>query len=148
MHSFQRLFLGVAAAMLVLTGVAHADVIADRKAIMKMKMGASMGVLAKTMKGEMDYDPAAVLAAFTTMREGIEGFGELFPEDSMSGGETIASPKIWEDMEGFQAAITKVKSDLDTAIAAAPQDKAAFTPVFQSVAGNCGACHETYRIKQ
>ena len=144
----QKLMLGVAAAMLLFTSVAQADVIADRKAIMKMKNGASIGMLVKTMKGEMDYDPAAVLAAFTTMREGIEGFADLFPEDSMTGGETTASPKIWEDMDGFKAAVAKFESDLDASIAAAPQDKAAFMSVFQSVAGNCGACHETYRIKK
>ncbi|MCC2097296.1 MAG: cytochrome c, partial [Hyphomicrobiales bacterium] len=56
--------------------------------------------------------------------------------------------KIWEDMDGFKAAVEKMRGDLDAAIAAAPQDKAAFMPVFQQVAGNCGACHEAYRIKK
>lgn len=142
-----KLVLGMAAAMLFATSVAHADVIADRKAMMKEKNGASIGVLVKMVKGEMDYDPAAALAAFTTMREGTEGFETLFPEDSMTG-DTTASPKIWEDMEAFKAAVAKFHADLDAAIAAAPQDKAAFMPVFQTVAANCQSCHETFRIKK
>ncbi|MCB1462218.1 MAG: cytochrome c [Nitratireductor sp.] len=141
-----KLILGMAAAMFLTTGVANADAISDRKAAMKSNGGA-IGTLVKMVKGEMDYDPAAALAAFTTIREDMEGFEDLFPEDSMTG-DTTASPKIWEDMEGFKAAVAKVEADLDAAIAAAPQDKAAFMPVFQQVAGNCQACHETYRIKK
>ena len=142
-----KLILGVAAAMLLTTGVANADAISDRQAAMK-KNGGAIGPLVKIMKGEMDYDPATVLASFTTMREDMDGFENLFPEDSMTGGDTTASPKIWEDMDGFKAAVEKMRGDLDAAIAAAPQDKAAFMPVFQQVAGNCGACHEAYRIKK
>jgi cytochrome c556 len=138
----------MATAMLLFTSAAQADVIADRKAMMKQKNGASIGVLVKTVKGEMDYDAAAVLAAFKTMREGTEGFDKLFPEDSKTGGDTTASPKIWEDMAGFKATLDKFHADLDEAIAAAPQDKAAFMPYFQKVAGDCQTCHETYRVKK
>ena len=144
----RRLFLGVAGAMLVFSTVAHADAIADRKAMMKEKNGASMGTLAKIVKGEMDFDAEAVKASFTTMREGTEGFADLFPEDSMEGGDTTASAKIWEDMDGFKAALAKFHADLDAAIAADPQDKAAFMPVFQTVAGNCQSCHEAFRVKK
>ncbi len=142
----KKLFLGVAAVAMMVAGVAHADAIADRKAVMKMKVGASMGVLGKTAKGEMDFDAAAVLAAFTTMREGAGGFGDLFPAGSETGGETTASPKIWEDMEGFKAKLAKFTGDLDSAITAAPADKDAFMAAFGPVAGNCQSCHEAYRV--
>ena len=52
----------VATAAVMMAGAAHADAIADRKAIMKEKVGASMGTLGKIAKGEMEYDAAAVLA--------------------------------------------------------------------------------------
>ena len=87
-----KLILGMAAAMFLTTGVANADAISDRKAAMKSNGGA-IGTLVKMVKGEMDYDPAAALAAFTTIREDMEGFEDLFPEDSMTG-DTTASPKI------------------------------------------------------
>ena len=137
-----------AAAVVFTASAAHADAIADRKALMKEKVGASMGLLGKTAKGEMAYDAAAVLAAFTTMREATNGFGDLFPADSKEGGETTASPKIWEDMDGFKAALVKFQGDLDSAVSAAPADKDAFMPVFGAVAGNCKACHETYRVQK
>ena len=144
----KALVFGAAAAVLMFTGIAHADAISDRKALMKQKVGASMGTLGKTAKGEMAYDAAAVLAAFTTMREATNTFGDLFPAGSETGGETTASPKIWEDMDGFKAALVKFQGDLDTAIAAAPADQAGFMPVFGAVAGNCKACHEVYRVPQ
>ncbi len=142
----KKLFFSVAAATLLFAGVAHADAISDRKAIMKEKVGASMGVLVKTSKGEMAYDAAAVLAALTTMREATANFGDLFPAGSETGGETTAAPKIWEDMDGFKAALAKFHTDLDAAIAAAPADVAALGPVLGSVGGNCKSCHETFRI--
>lgn len=144
----RKLFLGTMAAAMLVSGAAMADAIADRKAVMKEKVGASMGVLVKTVKGEMVYDAAAVKAAFTTMREGTANFANLFPEGSESGGKTIADPKIWSDMDGFKAALAKFHADLDEAIAANPADKDAYGPVFGKVAANCNACHETYRVPQ
>jgi len=142
----KKLFLGALASALLVSGIAYADEIADRKAIMKTKVGASMGVLGKTAKGEMAYDAEAVKAAFSTMRESTEGFADLFPEGTESGGETSVSPKIWEDMDGFKAALAKFHGDLDAAIAAEPADKEAFMAVFGPVASNCQACHQSYRI--
>lgn len=142
----KNVMIALSAAAVLFAGVAHADVISDRQAIMKQKNGASMGALAKMVKGEVEYDPAAAVAAFQTMRDGITNFADLFPADSMQGGETTAAPKIWEDMDGFKAAIVKFETDLDAAIAANPQDKAAFMPVFGAVAGNCKSCHEAYRV--
>lgn len=144
----KRLFLGVAATALLFSTIAQADVIADRKAMMKEKNGAAMGALVKIVKGEMAFDAATVKASFTTMREGTEGFTELFPAGSETGGETTASPKIWEDMEGFKAKLAAFHADLDAAIAADPQDKDAFMPVFNQVASNCKSCHETFRIQK
>ncbi|MFZ1813252.1 MAG: cytochrome c [Rhizobiaceae bacterium] len=142
----KKLVFALAAAGMLFSGLAHADAISDRKAVMKEKVGASMGVLAKTAKGEMDFDAAAVLAAFQTINSATEGFADLFPAGSESGGETTASPKIWEDMDGFKAALAKLRSDAAAAADAAPQDKDAFMVVFGQVAGNCKACHETYRV--
>jgi cytochrome c556 len=143
----KRLFMCVAAAALLVSGLAHADAIADRKAAMKTKNGASMGTLVKFAKGETTpYDAAAVLAALTTIRESTKGFADLFPAGTETGGETTASPKIWEDMAGFKAAIAKFEGDVDAAIAAAPADQAALGAVLGSVGGNCKSCHEAYRI--
>lgn len=141
------LFAAVATAGLLVAGTAFADDIEDRKAMMK-KNGAAMGVLVKTVKGEMAYDADAVLAAFTSMREETDGFADHFPEGSETGGDTIASPKIWEDMEGFKAALSEFHSDLDAAIEAKPANMEEFQPVFGQVAENCQACHKEYRVQK
>lgn len=141
------LFAVAAIAALSVSGVAHADAIADRKAAMK-KNGEAMGVLVKTAKGEMAFDQAAVMEAFETQREVTEGFAELFPEGSETGGETTASPKIWEDMDGFKASLAAYHEDLDAAIAAEPASVEEFRVVFGAVGENCQACHQDYRVKK
>ncbi|HSO48249.1 MAG TPA: cytochrome c [Rhizobiaceae bacterium] len=141
----KKLFFSVAAATLLFAGAAHADAIADRKAEMKNN-GASMKLLAQSAKGEVAYDAAAVLNALTSMRTTTTNFADLFPAGTETGGETTASPKIWEDMAGFKAALAKFHTDLDAAIAAAPADPAALGPVLASVGGNCQSCHESFRI--
>ncbi|MEZ5790550.1 MAG: cytochrome c [Nitratireductor sp.] len=144
----RKFLYAIAAVGLLVSGVAHADAISDRKAMMKEKVGASMGVLAKMAKGEMDYDTAAAVAAFQTMNDVTKTFGDLFPAGSETGGDTTASPKIWEDMDGFKAKLAKFGEDTAAAVAAAPADKDAFMPVFGQVAGNCKACHEMYRVQK
>lgn len=139
------LFASVAMIGILSAGVAHADAIADRKALMKAN-GEAMGVLAKTAKKEMAYDAAAVAAAFKTLNNSTKTIGDLFPKGSETGGETTVSPKLFEDMAGFKTALAKFAADTDAAMKAAPADLAAFGPVFGQVAGNCKACHEVYRL--
>jgi cytochrome c556 len=144
----KKLLAAFAVVGILVAGIAHADVIADRKAIMKEGNAASMAILAKTAKGEMEYDQEAVMAAFTAMREGTANFHEFFPEGSETGGETTASPAIWTDMEGFQAALAEFHADLDAALAAEPATMDEFVPVFQEVAGNCQSCHQEFRVQK
>jgi cytochrome c556 len=141
----KRLFLGVTAVALLFSNVALADPIADRKAEMKNN-GKSIGLLSKMAKGEVPFDAAEAIKALESMKTTTANFTELFPKGTEAGGETEASPKIWEDPEGFKAALAKFHGAIDAAIAAAPQDAAALGPVLGSVGGNCVACHETYRI--
>lgn len=143
--SMMKLFFGVAAAAMLFSGIAHADVIADRKAEMKNN-GKNIGMLAKMAKGEVPFDAAEVIKALESMKSTTANFVELFPAGSETGGETEASPKIWEDPAGFKAALAKFHADIDAAVAAAPQDAAALGPVLGSVGGNCKACHDSYRV--
>jgi cytochrome c556 len=141
----KKLFVSVAAFAMLAAGVAHANEIELRKAMMKSN-GESMGVLAKMAKGEMDYDAAAALDAFTKMNKVAMQFGAMFPAGTETGGETTANPKIWEDAAGWEAALKKYADDTAAAVAAAPADKEAFMPVFGAVAGNCQSCHQAFRV--
>ena len=125
-----------------------ADPIADRQAIMKAT-GKAIGSIVPIAKGEAPFDAAAVAAAFATINENVQKIdvSAMFPAGSDTG-DTTASPKIWEDMAGFQAAVDKYKADVAAAAAANPADLAAFQAQFGAVTKNCGACHEVYRIKK
>ena len=129
----------------------HTGAIDARKAAMK-EVGGAMGALGKMAKGEMAFDAAVALASLEKMNEVSKTFADHFPAGSETGmatdgKETTASPKIWEDMDGFNAAIMKFDTDTAAAVAAAPQSVEALGPLLGSVGGNCKACHETYRIK-
>ena len=130
-------------------GMAHADPIADRQALMK-DMGRAVGSVAKMAQGQQEFDAAAVKAAFATMAADAQKLDAdtLFPEGTETGGDTEASPKIWEDRAAFKAQIAKYQEDTAAAVAANPQDLASFQTTFKSVTANCGSCHQSYRVKK
>jgi len=142
--------LVLAVSMLAFAGsAAMADPIAQRQEIMKAN-GKALKSIAAIAKGEQPFDAELVLAALKTLNEDAQKFdvAALFPQESETGGDTTASPKIWEDMAGFQKAVDKFKADTEAAVAAAPADLDTFKAEFGKVAQNCGSCHETFRIKK
>lgn len=145
MRSF---FLALSSVAILTVGAAHADVIADRQAIMK-DMGRSVGQLAPMVKGEKPFDAVAALAALEKIDADAKKFDvdTLFPEGS-DKGDTEASAKIWENKEDFVKHVEKFSADAAAAVAAKPADLDALKPVFQQVAANCGSCHQVYREKK
>lgn len=130
------------------TSMSFADALEDREAIMK-GFGEAMKTLVPVAKGEAAFDAAVVAAALGKIDEGAKKIdvAVLFPAGSNTG-ESTASPKIWEDMAGFTAKMDKFKADAAAAAAAKPADVDAFKATFGGLAGNCGGCHEAYRIKK
>lgn len=141
----------VAAALIGAAGFAPAIAAEEpqvvRQEIMK-KNGEATGALAKMVKGETEFDAVAALAALTAISEVAGTVGEYFPEGSETGFETEAMPAIWSDRDGFNATLAKFKVDADAAVAAAPADLDGLKTVFGPLTKNCGACHETYRLKK
>ena len=121
------------------------DPIAERQAKME-EMGGAMRVLVPMARGQADYDAGAALAAFVRMNDAAQGYGDLFPEGSETGGDTRARPEIWSDREGFDAAVLAFEEDLAAAVAAEPASLDDFRPIFGMVTENCGACHEKYQV--
>jgi cytochrome c556 len=139
----------LAISMLAFAGsAAFADPILDRQALMKER-GKIAGGLSKVVKGETPYDAAAVLTALQALQANAEKFdaNAFFPAGSDTG-DTTASPKIWEDMAGFKAAGDKYLANVKAAVAAAPADIDALKAQFNTIGGDCGTCHQTYRIKK
>ena len=78
-----------------------------------------------------------------TMNEVAVAFPGLFPEGSETGAETEASPAIWTDRAGFDAAAQKFVDDTSGEVT----DKASFMVAFGKATSNCGSCHKAYRVK-
>lgn len=119
------------------------DPIAARQALMKSN-GAQAGALNGMVKGDTPFDAAAAKAAFETIAQNMATFPTLFPAGSDTGN-TKASPAIWTDMAGFQAAAAKLATDA-TAAAASVNTLEDLQASFATIGGDCGACHQKYRL--
>jgi cytochrome c556 len=126
--------------------VAQQDPIAARKALMKAN-GQGAGALAKMVKGEAPFDAATAQKSFATFQDAAAKMPDLFPDNSKTGGETAAAPKIWEDMADFKARFAKLGQDAKAA-SASVKDVDTLKAAFPVVGKNCNDCHELYRIKK
>lgn len=139
---FAVLSLAVAATAVV----AQQNVIEARKDLMKAN-GAQGRIGAAMAKGEAPFDLAKAKAIFVTYQESAAKMADLFPDNSKTGGETTAAPKIWEDMAGFKAALAKFGREAKAAEEAV-KDLDSFKAQFGEVSKNCGGCHRDYRVRR
>lgn len=126
--------------------VAQQDPIATRQALMKDN-GKAAGALAKMVKGEAPFDLATAKNALATFERAAVKMPDLFPPTSKTGGDTTASPKIWEDMADFKARFVTFGADVKAAQASV-KDLDSLKAAFGALGKNCGGCHQTYRIKK
>lgn len=126
--------------------MASDDPIDSRQKLM-LSNAAVAGAGVAMIRGDVPFSPAIANAVFLTMSAVSHTYGDYFPEGS-NAGDTEASPKIWEDMAGFEAALAKFQEAADAAVAAKPADLDGFKAEFGKVAQNCNSCHELYRIEK
>src|ERR1043166_4862506 len=101
----KRIALAVAIFAIGVTAVvAQSDPIAARKALMKGNNDNARN-LVKMTRGEEPYDAVKVNAAFAQWAETAQRLPNLFPDNSKTGGETRATPKVWETRSDFDAKI-------------------------------------------
>ena len=146
-----RILLAAGAAILGITAaaaqtVAPQDAVAQRRAIMK-GVGEQTKIAAGMVKGEIPYDPAKAETVLATYIGASERMPGLYPPESKTGGDTAASPRIWEELEKHKALFAKL-GDEAKAGQASTKDLASFRPVFANLSKNCGNCHDTYRVKK
>jgi cytochrome c556 len=140
-----------ALAVCVVTGfsatvLAQADVIAERKGLMRAN-GAAAKTASDMINGSQPYNAGAAAEAARTIAEDLKKFPTLFPEGSEQG-DTSASPAIWEKMEEFKALAAKMVADAEAAEVAAAQGLDAFKTAFAVVGGNCQSCHGEFRVRR
>ena len=140
--------LSLAAALAVVaSGVSAQDPIAKRKEIMK-GVGAAAKASNQMIKGEIAYDAKAAADSLTKVAAGVPEFVKLFPKGSETGGETTASPKIWETFKDFEDKATVMATAAATAATEAAKGPDAFKAAWGAVGGTCKGCHEVYRIQK
>lgn len=136
----------IAFSSLVLVGtVAFADPHEDREALMK-SFGKALGGVVPMAQGKEAFDAEKVKASLADLNTQVQKFdvAVLFPEGSATAG---TSPKIWENMDDFKARVAKLQADVGAAAAAPAADLDALKNQVGVIGGNCGGCHEVYRLK-
>jgi cytochrome c556 len=127
--------------------IAQQDPIAARQALMKAngeqaKIGAAMA------KGDAPFDIEKARKVFAAFEDAAIKAPSLFPDNSKTGGNTAADPKIWENIDDFKARLAKFGTDAKEAIASV-SDLDSFKAAFGAIGKNdCGGCHEKYRVKK
>jgi cytochrome c556 len=127
--------------------MAQSDPIATRKATMKAVGGAFYGDMGKMNKGEAPFDKAKVMEDLRKITDSAKTLPALYPDNSKTGGETAALPKIWEAKADFDARYTKLSQEADAAMSKIT-DEASFKANYTELNKNCSGCHELYRAKK
>ncbi|MGC1695379.1 MAG: cytochrome c [Pseudolabrys sp.] len=127
--------------------IAQQDPVTTRENLMKENNKNAIAAV-KMIRGQAPFDAAAVDAAFAQWADTAQKLPGLFPENSKTGGDNRASPKIWLNKKDFDekaAAFGKAVADnRDKAKASLDGLKAAI-PV---VGKGCDNCHEDYRLSK
>lgn len=121
------------------------DAIGQRKELMK-GVGGATKTGSQMVKGEVPFDATKAADAMGTIAKNWVAFVKLFPKGSETGGETTASPKIWENIKDFEDKGKKLVDDATAAQKAATNGADAFKTAFGEVTKNCKGCHDPYRI--
>lgn len=143
---FRTVCVTLAIALGTTAVVAQSNAIAERKQIMK-GVGAAAKSGAAFAKGSEPYDNAKAKAIFATYASAAAKMTSLFPDDSKTGGDTTAAPKIWTDMAGFKAAFEKFEAD-SKAAEGSVKDLDSFKVAFSGMGKSCGSCHESFRVSK
>jgi cytochrome c556 len=116
------------------------DTIKQRREAMRAIAKAGSGPF-KMSKGELPFELAPVQAGLKAYQEQASKLKGLFPEDSKTGGNTDASPKIWQARGEFESAVDTFIATAKKA-AGAIKDEASFKVEYQNVVRSCGGCHK------
>ena len=145
-----RLRIALAVTALVISVgavIAQSDPVKEREDLMKGNQKGADLVVAM-MTGKAPYDAKAVDAAFAQWADTAQKLPGLFPDNSKTGGDNRASPKIWlnkKDFDAKAAEFGKVVADNRAKAAASLEGLRAAIP---AVGNGCDNCHKEYRLSK
>jgi cytochrome c556 len=147
-----KIWAGLAAATMaaaITAGVAWAqqNPIEARQKLMKAN-GREATLVAKMAKGELPYDAKKVSAAFDQWEKTAKEFGKLFPENSKTGGDTRALPKIWTDRAEFDKHLAAFGKDVTAQKAKATSGLDGLKQAMAVVGKDCKGCHDEFRAAE
>ncbi|MGH6683901.1 MAG: c-type cytochrome [Pseudolabrys sp.] len=140
-------FAAAAVALSAGAVIAQQDPVTTRENLMKENDKNAIAVV-KMMRRQAPFDAAAVDAAFAQWADTAQKLPGLFPENSKTGGDNRASPKIWlnkKDFDGKAAAFGKVVAENREKAKGSLDGLKAAIPV---VGKACDNCHEDYRLSK
>ena len=113
-----------------------------RQAVMK-SIGGHMVSMGTILKNRVHFEDLALHA------RGMAALAEVAPNVFPEGSNTEKSKSlesVWEDPEGFAAAMDKfVGAARDMAEAADSSDMSRIGPAIQALGGSCKGCHDDYK---
>jgi len=131
-------FVGVV--MTAFIGSSFAAMPDDREGVMKDVMKSFKVLIGISKSGQ--FDAAVVNKEAAAIIANLDKFKDLFPDGSQAG-DTKASPEIWKDRAGFEAARNNAR---DAAVNLAKvSDATAFKAAFDAQSAACKGCHDKYR---
>lgn len=113
-----------------------------RQGVMK-SVGGHMASMGAILRGRVHFDDFKSHAG--AMKELATIVPHVFPEGS-GGAKSEALPAIWEDKEGFKAAMDKfVEAANGISDAAESGEMGQIGPAIQALGQACKGCHDNYR---
>jgi cytochrome c556 len=149
----RRTFIAAVAAVVLvapLSALAQAkpeQLVKQRQSAMTL-IAKYFGPIGAMVNGKIPYN-ADVVARNATYVENLaqmpwDGFHE-----STKGEKSAARPEVWSNPKGFQEAADRLQSEVvKLASAARAKDEAGVKAAFPGVGKSCGACHDSFRVKQ
>jgi cytochrome c556 len=116
--------------------------IKQRQDLMKAN-GQALRDPAAMAKGDTPFDLAKVKASLKALQDNALKLKTLWPEDSKTGADTRALPKIWADkdfLDWFDGLAKDAK-----AAEASIKDEASLKAELPKLVDYCGSCHKDYR---
>lgn len=146
-----RILIAALSAAVTLSAGVGISLAADNPIVERQKIFKNWSEITKqpgaALKGEATFDLVAAKAALNAYVADTARLVALFPDNSKTGNDTAALPKVWQDKAKFDGLYKKLAEDAARA-SAVIKDEPSFKAEFGKVLGNCKACHDDYRQKK